>query len=82
MKAREVRELIGKDTDPRVVRVLEGLAESQNVLGQQLAALTEVVDGMIDVVASTQTVAVNMKNLLERVDKRGTQGDGPESSTI
>lgn len=73
MRAREIRELLDRNADPKVLRVLESLAEQQGVLREQIMTLAEQQDQMLSILNGVVQVAHNMKSVTDRI-----QGKDPE----
>jgi DNA-binding transcriptional MerR regulator len=73
MRAREIRELLDRNADPKVLRVLEALAEQQGVLREQIMTLAEQQDQMLSILNGVVQVAHNMKSVTDRI-----QGKDPE----
>lgn len=73
MRAREIRELLDRNADPKVLRVLESLAEQQGVLREQIMTLAQQQDQMLTILNGVVQVAHNMKSVTDRI-----QGKDPE----
>ena len=80
MKAREVRERLQGKVDPKVLYVLEALAEQQSVIREQLLQLATMFTAIQDLIANNITIAGNMKDALDMM--RSTDpGDGDDGPT-
>lgn len=65
-RARDVRVLLqGTNTDPKVSKCLEALAESNHDNQKQIMAMANMLNQMADVVAGFAVIAENMKKVIE-----------------
>jgi hypothetical protein len=51
MKGREVREALQGSHDPKLVHCIASIAEENSALGQELTALAQLLDSIVDVTA-------------------------------
>ena len=75
MRAREVNELLKNKVDPIQLAVLEGLAEDNSVLRQQILSLAEIVDGLINQNAQLMNTISAAQSAVDKIRGKEWQGD-------
>lgn len=74
-RARDVRLLLqGTNTDPKVAKCLEALAESNHANAKHLQSMANAVNEMANIVAAFAVIAENMKKALEFTPGADTEG--------
>jgi hypothetical protein len=75
MRAREVNERLSGKVDPIQLAVLEGLAEDNSVLRQQILSLAEIVDGLINQNAQLMNTISAAQSAVDKIRGKEWQGD-------
>lgn len=70
MRARQVRELLQGNVDPRLLKVLESLAEQQHHLDKGLGECAQMIVQMEKIITDFVGVAENMKKKVLEIEGR------------
>jgi len=75
MRARDVNERLKGKVDPIQLAVLEGIAEDNSVLRQQILSLAEIVDGLINQNAQLMNTISAAHSAVDKIRSKEWQGD-------
>jgi hypothetical protein len=74
-RARDVRVMLqGTNTDPKVAKILETLAESIHAQDKQVMSMAQAINQMTDLMVGMVGVADNMKKFIEQNSIREEEG--------